>query len=55
MKEKCDNCELEKPKYRVSVTDMDGVLLDSTMLCQECFEEQPIANYLSVGVRRPVS
>ena len=36
-------------KYRVSVTDLDGGLLDSTYLCPECFGGSDISTVLTVG------
>lgn len=34
--ERCGECDEQPPVYRLSITDMDGVLLDGTALCADC-------------------
>lgn len=34
--QKCDHCEEQEVKYRVLVTDFEGVLQYSTALCEDC-------------------
>jgi hypothetical protein len=36
--EKCEACGEGVPAFRVSVTDLDGVVLDVSVLCEDCIE-----------------
>ena len=41
----CDDCDVEPATIRVTATTLDGVVLDSYLICRSCAEMR----YFSVG------
>ena len=51
----CNACEENEAVLQISLTDLDGLLLDSVQLCVECFDAVSIASVLSQIVYAPPS
>lgn len=47
--EVCDGCEEQTAIVRVSVTTLDGTVLDSQVLCRDCWKSSYKLTSLSIG------
>lgn len=51
---RCENCEENEATYRVSVTDLDGTVLDTIAVCRWCLEETTFGLYTpNTGGEKP--